>query len=119
MPPAERDDRPTYDLGNIQRMVAAGRFLVPTMPTRDHIRSLGLTDEDVKKCIASLSSSRRIDGGHFHKSMEAENERARARGLWQDVYYVQYEEYFMYVKLQHEKHHLPVIISFKENDKQW
>ncbi len=107
MPPAERYDFATYDLEKIQELVKVGIFNVPKLAQSD-IRALALTEMDVRKCVCSL------DAGHFYKTMEADNPIAKERGLWQDVYRVEYKHFLLYVKLQHPRGDRPVVISFKE-----
>lgn len=109
----ERYDRPTYPLDKIQALVKVGIFDTSRQAQTD-IRALALSQLDVRKCICSLKDQHEADGGHFYKTMEAEHPRARARGLWQDVYRVKYKHFVLYVKLQHPEGGRPVVISFKE-----
>ena len=113
MAPAERYDHPTYDLRKIQDLVKVGIFDTPR-PAQADIRALALTERDVRKCVCLLKEGREADGGHFYKTMQADNPVARERGLWQDVYRVEYKHFILYVKLQHPRGGRPVVISFKE-----
>jgi len=109
----EKNDHPTYDLKKIQDLVKVGIYDI-RKSAQDAVRALALTERDVRKCICSLKEECTSDGGHFHKSMEAEHPAARELGLWQDVYRVGYKHFVLYVKLQHPSGGRPVIISFKE-----
>ena len=113
MAPNQRNDHPTYPLGNIQTSVKAGDFDI-RMSAQIDIRALGFAAKDVRKCVCSLKEACEANGGHFYKTMEADDPRARERGLWQDVYRVPYKHFILYVKLQHPDGGRPVLISFKE-----
>lgn len=113
MAPAERYDQPTYDLQMIQNLVRVGIYDTARSARAD-IRALAFSERDVRKCVCSLRAECEAEGGHFFKSMEAENPIARQRGLWQDVYRVPYKHFVLYVKLQHPRADRPVVISFKK-----
>ena len=110
---AERYDCPTYPLEKIQALVKVGIFDTSKQAQND-IRALALTQLDIRKCICSLKEQCEADGGHFYKTMEAEHPIAKALGLWQDVYRVEYKHFVLYVKLQHPQGGRPVVVSFKE-----
>lgn len=117
MSPADRYDRPTSSLEEIQSCVRAGRYSL-VRRAEDDARRLGLLAA-VPDCICALSDRRIQDGGHFFKSSEAQHPPPEAAGLWHDVYKVEWEGTPLYVKLQMARNgRTAVVISFHE-DTSW
>ena len=101
---------PKYDLRIIQARVASGdpRQYVITQLAADEARAtLGFSERQIKDCIAQL------DASHFYKPMPATNPVAAAKGLWQDVYRIEYLGARVYLKLQLTNGDVAVVIQFK------
>ena len=96
--------KPTYALGLIKGLMKDGSWVL-TESARDTATALGFDDEDVCDCIVN-----HLEDTHFYKTMESE----KRRGLFQDVYYITYGGFRLYVKLQINVH--AVVVSFKEID---
>jgi hypothetical protein len=97
---------PTYDLDTIQARERSGSYFIRSTAASD-ARGIGFGEVDIVRCIAAL------DATCFHKTMPAHEPRARAAGLWQDVYRARVDEHWLYIKLQISASGAAVIISFK------
>jgi len=96
--------KPTYALDLIKGLMKEGSWIL-TESARDTTTALGFDDEDVYDCIVN-----HLADTHFYKTMESE----KKRGLFQDVYFITYGSFRLYVKLQ--VHVDAVVVSFKERD---
>jgi hypothetical protein len=104
-------ERPTYDLAAIKRLVAAGAFLMTGRAVEDML-DMELDREDVKACISALDERPLNEGGHFHKTMPS----TTVSGTFQDVYRPMYCGQRLYVKLQANRKGA-VVISFHRDDR--
>lgn len=77
-----------------------------TVSARKGASDLYLDESDIVDCVL------RLEEGHFYKSMKA----ASAKGLFQDVYRVQYQSRPLYVKLQISRQGRAVVVSFKRDE---
>lgn len=101
---AMRRERPTYDLGHIQALVARGApWRVTTLEAHANAALLGFDDGDIVDTVLELRPR------DFYKSMESE----RHPGLWQDVYRASRRGIRLYVKLQLGFDGCAVVIQFK------
>jgi hypothetical protein len=99
-----RRERPEYDLGEIQALIARGApWRRITLRAHANGARLGFDEGDMVDTVLELRPP------HFYKSMEAE----RCPGLWQDVYHTTHLGIRLYVKLQLGFDGCAVIIQFK------
>lgn len=94
---------PTYDLGEIQRLIAAG-------PGSYRITDAARIGAAGLECLEPeiLDGVRSLCPEHFYKSMESE----QLDGYWQDVYHLPFAGSLVYLKVQIYRSHA-VIIQFK------
>lgn len=95
---------PTYSLPEIQRLIRKGTYSI-TVSAQLTALELGLGIDEVCACVQQL------DKTHFYKTMSAE----KVRGLYQDVYKINYFGIGLYIKVQLGKTGRAIIISFKED----
>lgn len=105
---ADTPPKPTYDLAQIKLLLRTQQFEITVQAART-AAALGFDEDDIYECVRNLECS------HLDKSMPAEH--GKYRGLWQDVYHVEFERKWLYVKLQMDGDDWFRVISFKENDK--
>lgn len=84
--------------------MADGDWLLTTVAL-DTAVELGFDEEDVYDCVVN-----HLQETHFYKTMASE----KKHGLMQDVYYITYQGWRIYVKLQVNIR--AVVVSFKEGD---
>lgn len=94
--------KPTYPLAAIKGLFRQGDWVL-TVSAEDTVVELGFDEEDVFDCVVNF-----LEESHFYKTMESK----KKQGLMQDVYYITYQEYRLYVKLQINVK--AVVVSFKE-----
>ena len=95
---------PSYSLALIKGLMSEGSYVVRTSAL-DTALELGFDDEDIYDCIVN-----QLQETHFYRTMESE----KKKGLMQDVYYITYQGFRVYVKLQVNVQ--AVVVSFKEAD---
>jgi motility quorum-sensing regulator / GCU-specific mRNA interferase toxin len=95
--------RPHHALSLIQAEFSTVRKLRMTKTAQDCAFALGLTLEDVKEIIQSLSPK------HFYKAMTSHVSNA----IWQDVYHIAWQGYVLYIKFTTNPEGY-LVISFKE-----
>ncbi|HET6762321.1 MAG TPA: type II toxin-antitoxin system MqsR family toxin [Longimicrobiaceae bacterium] len=93
---------PTYPLGELQRLVLAGQYVV-TYTALSGAAELEMDAGDIREAVLGLTVA------DFYKTMEAE----AIAGRWQDVYRPMYEGVWLYVKLQLSRDGRTVVIQFK------
>lgn len=82
---------PTYDLREIQRLIAAGpENCLVTHAARVGAAAIGCLEQDVLNAVLTVCPK------HFYKSMESE----QLVGYWQDVYHLPWSSTLVYLKVQ-------------------
>jgi hypothetical protein len=94
----------TYPLSEIHRLLDAGR-IVFTNSSVQAARALEFDQTDIQDCVRNLKEH------ELHKTMPAN----KVPGLFQDVYYTEYDSVQLYVKLQIARDSRAVVISFQRN----
>ena len=100
---------PTYDLASIQVVFSTVAGLNVTGSALDSASVLGLTRADMVKIIQSIQRS------HLHKSMTSHKDHR----VWQDVYFVPYQEISLYIKFTLNEVGNFLLISFKEQENEY
>ncbi len=101
------DDKPTYDLVELQASVRAGKWFA----TWEAVAQAGEfrldAEMDIEACVLSLDST------DFYKTMESTSKP----GTFQDVYKPTYDGRKLYVKLRLQEHpqRKTVVIQFKKD----
>lgn len=112
----DRDDRPTFDLAEIQRLIKSGPLGYRIeRPAVDGAGRMGLDESDIVDCVCSLNDLPFAKGGHFYKTMPG----TLRPDTHHDVYKATYYEQRVYCKLQvmtTRDGKKAAIISFKENE---
>ena len=96
--------KPTYALDLVKGLMEDGSWVL-TETARDTATALGFDEEDVFDCVVG-----HLAETHFYKTMESE----KKAGLFQDVYYITYGGFRLYIKLQVNVD--AEVVSFKEED---
>jgi len=81
--------KPAYDLEGFRQEFSTAKALRMTRTAQEATLELGLTLEDVVQVVQSMKRE------HFHKSMTSLADHR----VWQDVYYVPWENLVLYLKL--------------------
>jgi len=101
-----------FSLGGIKSTFTDVDSLRMTLSARQGIVAAGLTSEDVVVIIQSLERE------NFYKSMVTDTEkRLPNQEVWQDVYYVQYQDCHWYMKFMANEDGF-YLVSFKKNFRQ-
>jgi hypothetical protein len=96
---------PTYDLQELQRLIGQGPISsVITMAARDGASAACMTDTELVDAVLALQST------DFYKTMES----VERPGLWQDVYHLEYQGTWLYIKLQALRDGRAVVVQFKK-----
>ena len=94
----------TYDLESIQQAFSTAASLKATGSSIAGAASLALTKADMVEIIQTITR------GHLKKSMTS----VKDHRLWQDVYFVPYQDTILYVKFTLDENGDFLLISFKE-----
>lgn len=100
---------PTYDLASIQLAFSTVAGLNVIGSAFDGASGLGLTRADMVNIIQSVKRM------HFYKSMTSHKDYR----VWQDVYFVPYQETFLYIKFTLNDDGNFLLISFKEQGNEY
>ena len=98
---------PTYPLQLVKHLIATARRVI-TLSSQQSAGELGLDEQDIVECIATLAER------CFYKSMQSE----KRPGTWQDVYRPTFAGFDLYVKVQiigTSPNDTVVVISFKRS----
>lgn len=94
---------PTFDLTSIKAEFSTVRCLRITRTAHNTACALGFSLQDIVDIIQSIARK------HFYKSMTSYSDYQ----IWQDVYYVPYEDIILYIKFTIDDEG-QLLISFKE-----
>ncbi|HEX5869823.1 MAG TPA: type II toxin-antitoxin system MqsR family toxin [Longimicrobium sp.] len=95
---------PTYDLQQLQQLIGQG--LASSSITKAAEAGAAECEwqrDDIVEAVLQLTEK------HFYKSMESE----KIRGLWQDVYHLQFRGEMLYIKLQLGADGRAFVVQFK------
>ncbi len=98
--------RAFYSLAGIKKLVSQGSYRITDSALRGAF-SMGFDDEDIAACVVKTAERR-----DFYKSMAAR----KFPGLMQDVYKLNYQGQWVYLKVQVSRGGDAVIISFKRDE---
>ena len=102
---------PFYDLAEIQTRFASGdgtQYVITHRASDEARQTLGFSEPQIKACIAQLTVAK-----DFYKPMPAKHPKAKAKGLWQDVYRTDYDGTKVYLKLQLTAEGVAVLVNCK------
>lgn len=102
---ADGEREPTYDLQELQRLIGQGEISSSvTKIAEAGAAELNCGSGEIVEAVLELTNQ------HFFKSMESE----RMRGLWQDVYHLEFRGTWVYIKLQLGIKGRAIVVQFKK-----